>query len=139
MLVHDRRGDRPPGRARAWLTAWTLLLLAGLLWPGQSTSELDPGFLPDLPEGSDKLVHALLFAVETAFLWRWLDDTGRPSPLLGAVVLAVALGATTEFLQRWVPQRQTEAADLAANLAGIAVSAGAVSAVRRSRSAAGFS
>ena len=116
------------------LCAWTLLLLVGLLWPGDSLPGLDTGCLPDLPEGSDKLVHAVLFAVETLLLRRWLGGAGRTHPLLGAVLLAAVLAASTEVLQTWVPRRRADPADLAANVLGIAVSA-----AWAARAATGFS
>lgn len=66
----------------------------------------------------DKVVHGLLFASLAALAARgWFQHALRWRLLLGLVVLALG----TEGLQHFIPQRAPSWADLAANLAGIAV------------------
>lgn len=105
--------------------SWTILVVAAKLLPGDRMPDLgDEGFL-DLPVWADKVGHALLFAFETFFLLPWLRlKASRPRPLTTAIVLATGLAVGTEVLQLWVPQRTADAADLLADVVGIALAAG---------------
>jgi VanZ family protein len=85
--------------------------------------------LPSLPGGmSDKSAHALAYAGLGFLLVRALaGGLGRPvSPgaALLAVALGVAYGLSDEFHQLFVPGRQFDVGDLAAD--GLGVAAGAV-------------
>lgn len=101
---------------------WTLFVLFLLLTPGSAVPS--HGFL-DLPDWSDKIVHAFLFFGEAFFLIRW--QTNR----WAAVGLASALALGTEIAQHWIPQRSADPWDLVANFSGIAL---AVILCRRGRS-----
>lgn len=66
----------------------------------------------------DKVVHGLIFAsLAASAAWGWLQRAVRWRLLVGLVVLALG----TEGLQYFIPQRAPGWADLAANLAGIAL------------------
>lgn len=108
---------------RGLALAWTVAV-CWLLWlPGGAPESR--GWLPALPAGSDKLIHALLFAVEARLLRRALAlDAAAPRALAVAVALAAALAVITELGQRLVPLRGADPADAGADLIGIALYAG---------------
>ena len=87
----------------------------------------------DLP-GSDKVVHALLYAVLGALLRRALDRTSghepRRSNLLIAALLATAYGISDEIHQLWTPHRSADWRDVVADAAGGALGASALVAMR---------
>ena len=110
-----------PRSIHAGAAAWTLLVCLLLLLPGNVRP---PGgsFPWTFPEGSDKLVHGLLFFIETRFLlgsFRHLrPGPYRRSPLAAAVLASVVLGVLTEVAQLWVPYRAGSGADLLADTLG---------------------
>jgi VanZ family protein len=96
-----------------------------------------PDPFPFLPEGvlsKDKLVHATVYALLGAFVRVALAGTRlRPrSAWLLSVAIATLYGATDEYHQRYVPNRQSSAGDLAADALGaLAGAAAAGVALRR--------
>jgi hypothetical protein len=124
--------------AAAW-AALTLVLLATPPPPPSSLPEWLPVSLAALP-GADKLGHAALFLVQASWLHVALAgaaaSTGSAAarrPLLLAVALTVAWGAVTEAIQRWVPGREADLADLVADVAGASLYAAAWPLIRRWR------
>jgi VanZ family protein len=98
---------------------------------------------PDLPGGSDKGLHALLYAGLGVLLVRALaGGIGQPITLvmvLTATFVAGAYGVSDEFHQYFVPPRQVEALDVVADTIGAAAAAFALFgwSASRARKAAG--
>jgi VanZ family protein len=105
--------------AARWLWAWLpALAWAALLFVASAT----PGSkLPPLPGGSDKLVHAGIYAVLGARCWRGVRRTSR-LPLGRAAVVAAALstlyGVSDELHQAYTPLRTPDVHDALADAAG---------------------
>ena len=83
---------------------------------------------PPLPEGSDKHLHALLYAGLGALLVRaWAGGLVgrriRGTAVVAAVTIAALYGVSDEFHQWFVPPRAVEAGDVAADTIGAAVAA----------------
>lgn len=95
--------------------AYTLFLLAATHLPA-----------PELPgKGSDKVTHALVFALFTFLFWRFCETFRRPLPRGFALIAFVAsslFAAADEWTQQFVG-RQTDILDWLADLAGIAIGA----------------
>jgi VanZ family protein len=106
--------DKIASRIR-WLYAltWTALILLLLLTPGVLTPQT---FLGDL---TDKAGHAAMFGILTV-LWFWLLLCYRTwqRALLLAFGLALLIGGSTEFAQRFVPGRESIIWDFVANALG---------------------
>ena len=87
---------------------------------------------PNLPPGmsSDKILHAGAYAVMAGLVtWamtrgRLRDATGRA--LLAGILVATVYGATDELHQAFVPGRQSDVLDLAADAIGALAAAGAI-------------
>jgi VanZ family protein len=87
---------------------------------------------PNLPPGLswDKILHAGAYAVMAGLVtWavtrgRLRDATGRA--LLAGFLVATAYGATDELHQAFVPGRQSDVFDLAADAIGALAAAGAI-------------
>jgi VanZ family protein len=99
-----------------------------------------PNPLPWVPRGllaSDKAVHALEYALLGALAALALGARGlRPGrSLLLAAVLASAYGASDEIHQSFVPNREADAGDWAADTVGAILGAGGVAAALRRRNA----
>ena len=105
---------KAPGPLTA-VILWTILVAVLLLAPGNAVSSRSL----NLPDWSDKVVHALLFFGEAYFLLRWLTAEGQQRSRLVAAALACGLAVSTEAAQLWVPNRGADPADLAANVLGI--------------------
>lgn len=77
---------------------------------------------PNLPGNSDKHLHALLYAGLGAVVIRALANGWRSRVTLAMVSAAVAIaggyGLSDEFHQSFVPGRQSDLADVAADTAG---------------------
>ena len=87
--------------------------------------------VPSLPGGmSDKLAHALLYAglgalaVRALARGRWAGVGSLA--LAGSILLATLYGVTDEIHQRFVPGRQCDVVDLAADAGGAAAAAAAL-------------
>jgi VanZ family protein len=96
--------------------ACRLLLLLALAVTTWQTLTPNPPPLPG--ENSDKLVHAgvfLVLALLTDFAW-----PGRPIGWRALMLLAL-YGAGIEIAQHFAPPRTMSAADLAADVAGLAL------------------
>lgn len=85
--------------------------------------------LPDVPylEGflwDDKLLHVVAYAVLGALIWRALSRTSPKWWQIGATVaLATAYGLSDESHQYYVPGREFDMWDLAADALGSAIAA----------------
>ena len=97
-----------------------------VIYAGSSVSHL-----PDLPSGvSDKMAHFSEYAVLGLLLARalagprWLSIT-LPY-VAGALILAALYGASDEFHQWFVPGRDADLRDLAADALGACASTGAL-------------
>jgi VanZ family protein len=90
--------------AGLWSAAW-LLVAVLLLIP-------IPG---GVPEGTDKVVHFLIFA---SLAFGAVGFSHRASQLAGLALLTVAGGTALEFAQRLTPWRTFDLADAAANALG---------------------
>lgn len=119
-------------------TAWTVAAVsyaAAIFWLSSQ-----PHPFPWVPRGlltSDKAVHALEYALLGALATLALRARGfRPGrALLLAAVLASAYGASDEFHQSFVPQREADVADWVADTVGAILGAAAAAAVLRRRGA----
>jgi len=82
---------------------------------------------PELPEGSDKNLHALLYSGLGLLLVRALaGGLNRPVRLgivLTATVLSALYGVSDEIHQYYVPPRQVEALDVVADTIGAGLAA----------------
>ncbi len=127
-----REKSRHPVLFAALAGLWTTILLAGLLLPGDSLAGLETDLVPWLSRiwplqleipNPDKFFHALLFAGETLFLCLWWRAARQARPLAAALLVAILLACFTELAQLAIPRRTGDWADLAANYAGILLSA----------------
>jgi VanZ family protein len=82
---------------------------------------------PELPEGSDKNLHALLYSGLDLLLVRALAGGLNRPVRLGVVVTATVLsalyGVSDEIHQYYVPPRQVEALDVVADTIGAGLAA----------------
>lgn len=82
---------------------------------------------PDLPQGSDKNLHALLYAGLGGLVARALAGGGRRRVTLGIVLMATlisaAYGVTDEIHQHFVPPREADVLDVVADTIGAAAAA----------------
>ena len=109
--------------AITWSLLLSLLLLQG---------EADPVINLGLPRGDNTparelaftSLHFLAFAL-TCAIWFWaLHSPSRlSSSLVGACLIAIALGCSTEFLQTFTLDRHFSWLDLGANIAGSLIAA----------------
>src|SRR5262245_56324148 len=93
---------------------------------------------PSLPDGTDKQLHAALYAGLGALLVRaigggWGQHVTRTTVAL-AVVIAACYGVTDEIHQHFVPPRQVEALDVVADTIGAAIASLSLYAWSRRRS-----
>ena len=102
-----------------WIAA---LVFAALVWWACTQPISMPS---DVPDDTDKAVHAWTWAVLTALLAMGGLRQGWPRWLAigGAVVVAIAYGVLVEWYQGFVPGRFPSAADVVADAIG-AVAAG---------------
>jgi hypothetical protein len=108
---------------------WLLVLaLAGHAFALYAPGGPDPGVFSGFPEGTDKVVHVMLFAAP-AFLLRMITRKWWP------VALLVLHAPISELIQwRFVPYRSGDALDLVADLLGIALGVAAAE-IARTKSA----
>lgn len=124
----------PPGaRFRLWLP---VVFYCALIFSLSSLSSV-----PSMPAGSDKLAHSLLYAGLGFLVARALLGGERPltAPVLVVVLAFGALyGLSDEAHQLFVPNRQFDLRDMAADVIGAGMGAGALGLwgiLRRSRDA----
>jgi VanZ family protein len=119
--------------ARRVFAALALAWAAAIFW---ASSLSDP--FPFVPSGifsHDKLLHAAAYSVLAGLAAAALAWT-RLGPVRGAIVaafLAAAYGASDEWHQSYVPGRQADAADLAADAVGAIAGASAAAGLLRGR------
>ena len=112
-----------------WLAAiaWTILLSILLLQP-----EADPVISLGLPTGPQTLareafftaLHMMAFALTCAlWYWTWQGHLAFGASLALGIVFAFVLGAATEFLQSFAPDRYPSLLDFIANLFGAILAA----------------
>ena len=87
--------------------------------------------VPDLPGGlSDKTAHTLVYSGLGALVVRALArgrwSAVRPVVLAAAVLAATLYGVTDEFHQRYVPGRESDLRDVAADAIGAGAAAAAL-------------
>lgn len=109
----------PPFRLHLPALLWALLLAILLLVPGPQGPSTDWGWL-QIPDFSDKVMHALLFGVAAWLFHRSLAAQRPLRPALAAAVAAAVIyGAALELLQGIpVLRRDPDFWDLVANTAG---------------------
>ena len=111
----------------------TLAIYCVLLVPPPPTDD-GPSRFGELPEGTDKVAHLLLFAAETRWLERALrHHTDPPRSLVVAVGLGLTVALSTEWLQGLVPGRHGDPFDFLADAAGVALAALVIGAHRAGR------
>ena len=101
---------------RRWLPGlgWAALIVAGTSVPAPD--------VPQSPDGTDKVVHLLAYAILGWLLTRaavaeWPQR--RPAVLAAALVAAIgAFGALDEIHQRFIPGRFADTADWLADITG---------------------
>lgn len=75
--------------------------------------------LPDLPDNSDKFVHAFIYFPLAFLFYLSLNRSGiKRYVFFAAVVLTVIYGVTDEFHQSFVPGRDSSIADAFADFTG---------------------
>ena len=119
-------------RRRGALFAALAVAWAGLLFWESSQASPFP-FLPESILSQDKLLHLGAYAVLGALVAGALAGRLGGARAIGlAALIAAAYGATDEWHQRWVPGREADPADWAADAVGaIAGASGAALALRR--------
>lgn len=114
----------PPPFISACLAAfWTLLICYLMLSPGSGTVADDVSQAFGGTEFSDSLGHAALAFIETLLLcaaFRPHFTPGRRA-LWAATAFTLALTASLECAQRWIPDRSASPLDIAVNALGIAL------------------
>lgn len=101
----------PLHRRWLWMAAAALMVLAtivGGVMPG--------AYVPDTP-GSDKLGHFASYFLITF----WCSGCLLPRRLRWMMLALIALGAGIELVQMYLPSRSSDLADMAANVAGVAL------------------
>lgn len=99
-------------------TAWgPAVLWAGALFVSSALPGTDRP--PLLFAGEDKLAHGVLYAVLGVALARGWLRSGRTWPVWLPPLLGILYGVTDEWHQSWVPGRDPDPLDLAADTLGV--------------------
>lgn len=118
-----------PPTPRFVVSRWLpVLAYAGVVWYFSSQAGLD------IPGGvSDKIAHAIEFGVLGALLWRAINGSILARPDLRRVLAVVGAcagyAAFDEIHQAFVPGRESSLTDLAADVAGVLLILGLLSAI----------
>ncbi len=126
-----------PGRLRRVLGAlWPALAWAAVIFYASHQSRL-PVALPPIPQ-VDKVIHAGIYALLAGLLARSLLALGLSArrALWVAVLVASVYGASDEWHQSFVPGRDPDPRDWAADTGGAAVGAALVVGLPRRKSRA---
>jgi VanZ family protein len=118
-----------PGRTSRWLVA--AVYAAGIFWLSHQPDLSIP--MPTVL--NDKMCHAVEYAGFTTTLAIALAAGGSSLVLTRAAGLAVLYALTDEFHQRFVPGRQSDLADVAADAVGAGSACFALAVYRRRRRA----
>ena len=111
-----------PGR-RATFAALAVAWAGAIFWVSSQPSPFP--FLPGELFSHDKLLHAGAYALLAGLAAGALARLGPVRAAVAAALLAAAYGGTDEWHQSFVPGRDSDAADLAADAAGALAGAGA--------------
>jgi VanZ family protein len=117
-------------------------LLAWLLWCGYAglifylSSQPLGSELDLLPPGTDKLIHAIEYAIFGALTYHALGASFRPwhsrrLHLVVAIAIGIAYGASDEFHQSFVPTRDSDPRDVVADTIGTVIGAWSLARFRR--------
>jgi VanZ family protein len=106
-------------KSRLLLLIWSVIILFLTLFPGDNISP--PEFL--LPAHLDKIIHYVLFlvfAILCYYSFPGNSQSGKINPVSILMIVAISLvfGGIIEFLQRFIPGRGSELADILADGAG---------------------
>lgn len=117
--------------AIAWLP---VVAYMGLIWLLSSRPlGFSIAFMPFRDKGGHTLEYAMLAALAArAVYWTW-PERGVWRAMLGAFLLTVGWGFSDELHQAFVPTRNADAADLAADAIGALIGVSAYAAFRRVR------
>ena len=103
------------------ITRWAAVVAwMGLIYFLSSKSSLPRLIPPGLPQIQDAVGHFAVYAVLVVLAWWALRGAGVRHPGFWALVIAVLYGASDEFHQSFVPDRNPDLFDLATDLAGAA-------------------
>ena len=99
---------------------WVVFIALLTLVPGKALPQIDWNFL-----SFDKFIHFSIFSIMTflgsvSFKNR-LSSTSIIIPLLISLLIAISYGAILEYMQSFIPDREFDYADLAANIGGAVV------------------
>ena len=99
---------------------WTGLILFATLTPGDRVPD---SFFPNIPY-FDKIVHIGLFSVQSFLMIKSFPEPRKHSLLkikkmVFALLICLSIAVFVEFMQKFVPGRSYELADLIANILGI--------------------
>jgi VanZ family protein len=96
---------------------WVVFIALLTLVPGKALPQIDWNFL-----SFDKFIHFTIFSVMTflggASFKNSLGLTKVIMPIIISLLIAILYGTTLEYLQSFIPDREFDYADLAANIGG---------------------
>jgi hypothetical protein len=116
-MAGENRTERMRG-LKAWvpLAMWVVLIFIGSSIPHLTNEEFG------MPPGSDKIVHVVEYLVLAVLFCRGFGVQrlgGRVSVWLLVVAICLALGAIDEYHQRFIPGRDSNILDFAADVIGV--------------------
>lgn len=108
--------------SRRWLppALWAAFLLVLTSLPGDAVPEVG-----DVPPGTDKLVHAVLYAVLGWLVARAISHPRHPAGSFILIMLGLAVfAALDEWHQAFIPGREPNVMDWVADVSGAMIGAG---------------
>lgn len=108
--------------SRRWLppVLWAAFMLILTSLPGDAVPDVG-----DVPAGTDKLVHVILYAVLGWLTARAISHPRYPVRSFAILVLALALfAALDEWHQSFIPGREPHVVDWVADMTGVFIGAG---------------